>query len=450
MHTITGPLAEPEGPVLAARSTGVLINRDFALLWGGQAVSNLGDWVFNTTLVLWIATGLARGQSWAPLAVSGALVARFVPTLLVGPLAGVFVDRWDKRRTLLWADALRAALILGLVPVATLSAPPAWRLAAVYGAVVLATVCQQFFDPARLALVGDIVAAPDRPRASGREQMTVALAIVVGPSVAGPLYVGAGVRWALIANALSFAVSFLALLRLRTPAPVATSVPVDKRRALREFAEGLRFFAGNRALTTILVAAVLTMLGSGAINALDIFFVTGNLRAPVSMYGLMSGSTGVGLLAGAVAGGLYAARLGLARVLWLSLVAVGSLVLVYARLTSVGPALVVMFLVGIPNGTLNVVIDPLLLQVTPRALVGRVSGVLMPLMSLAALVSIALTGLLDSTVLRGFHARLFGLSIGPIDTIFTAAALLCIAGGLYTCLNLRIAPPMRQQEDGLA
>jgi len=267
--------------------------------------------------------------------------------------------------------------------------------------------------------------------------VTVALAVVAGPPLAAPLYIGLGAHWALAANALSFAVSFLVILCLRAPASVVTGAPEDKRRALREFAEGLRFFAGNRALTTILVAAVLAMLGSGAINALDIFFVTGNLRAPASAYGFLSGAVGAGLLAGAIAGGLRAARLGLARVLWLSLAALGLLVLVYARLTSVGPALLVMFLIGIPNGTLNVVVNPLLLRVTPRALVGRVSGVLLPLMSLAALVSIALTGLLDSTILRGFHARLLGLSVGPVDTIFTAAGLLCIAGGLYAWRNLR-------------
>ncbi|MDQ2827935.1 MAG: MFS transporter, partial [Chloroflexota bacterium] len=177
------------------------------------------------------------------------------------------------------------------------------------------------------------------------------------------------------------------------------------------------------------------------------FFATGTLHVAAALYGFLAGASGVGLLAGAIVGGLYAGRFGLTRVLWLSLVALGLLVLVYARLTSFGPALLVLFLVGVPNGTLNVVINPLLLQVTPRAFVGRVSAVLMPVMSVAALLSIAVSGLLDSTILHGFHARLLGVTFGPIDTIFSMAGLLGVAGGLYAFLNLRHTSITQPTED---
>ncbi|HXT34732.1 MAG TPA: MFS transporter, partial [Chloroflexota bacterium] len=85
-----------------------LINRSFALLWTGQAISSLGNMAFNTTLALWIVTTLAHGRTWAPLAMSGVLVAAALPDVLVGPLAGVFVDRWDRQRTMMRMDALRA------------------------------------------------------------------------------------------------------------------------------------------------------------------------------------------------------------------------------------------------------------------------------------------------------------------------------------------------------
>jgi len=438
-------------PAPTARASGPFISCAFALLWAGQSVSNLGDWVFNTTLMLWIALGLGHNQSWAPAAVSGVLIARFVPTILVGPLGGVFVDRWDKRRTLLWADALRALLIALLAPVAVLVALPlAWRLGAVYGVVVLTTLCAQFFDPARLALIGDVVAEPDRQRASGLEQVTMSLALVVGPALAAPLYVALGAHWAILADALSFVVSFLLVLRLRAPHVAGEDVSSERSQAGREFAAGLRVITGNRVLRTLFVAAILTLLGFGSINALDIFFATGTLHVPAALYGVLEGSLGAGLLAGAIAGGLYAGRLGLTRVLWLSLVAVGLLVLVYARLTSFGPALLVLFLGGIPNGTFNVVINPLLLQVTPRAFVGRVSAVLMTVMSVAALLSIVVSGLLDSTVLHGFHAHLFGVNVGPIDTIFSAAGLLGVAGGFYAFLNLRHVPITQHTEDNVA
>jgi len=69
------------------------INRNFAFLWIGQAVSDLGDVIYLVTLSLWIATVIAHNQPWAPAAVSGVLIATALPTLVLGPLAGVFVDR---------------------------------------------------------------------------------------------------------------------------------------------------------------------------------------------------------------------------------------------------------------------------------------------------------------------------------------------------------------------
>src|SRR5215469_13340182 len=86
------------------RSPGLLINRNFGLLWCGQVISITGDFVFDTTLVLWITTFIARNQSWGPLAVSRLLMMTSIPTFVVGPLAGVFVDRWDKRQTMMRMD----------------------------------------------------------------------------------------------------------------------------------------------------------------------------------------------------------------------------------------------------------------------------------------------------------------------------------------------------------
>src|SRR5262249_62362878 len=100
-----------------------LINRSFALLWGGQTISVLGDFTFATTLVLWVAVLIAHGQPWAPLAVSGVLLATILPEFVVAPVAGVFADRWDRRRPMLAMDAVRAMLVALLV-LATRRMPP--------------------------------------------------------------------------------------------------------------------------------------------------------------------------------------------------------------------------------------------------------------------------------------------------------------------------------------
>ncbi|MER6329312.1 MFS transporter [Streptomyces sp. NPDC001034] len=120
----------------------MLINRDHRKLWIGQLVSQTGDFVFSTTLALWIGTVLLAGRPYAPVAVSGLAVAVPLATLLLGPPAGVFVDRWDRRRVMMGADLVRAALTGALTAVSFLpdgTLPEGAVLTAVYATVFLAT-----------------------------------------------------------------------------------------------------------------------------------------------------------------------------------------------------------------------------------------------------------------------------------------------------------------------
>lgn len=94
---------------------GLRRNRNWQLLLGGQTISITGTSIFNTTVVLWIATLIARDKPLGPQAVGGVLIAAAVPALVIRPLAGVFVDRWD-RRTMMTCDACCAVLIAALLP----------------------------------------------------------------------------------------------------------------------------------------------------------------------------------------------------------------------------------------------------------------------------------------------------------------------------------------------
>jgi MFS family permease len=414
------------------------INRNFALLWGGQAVSNVGDFVFQTTLVLWIAAIIAKGQPWAPLAVSGVLLATFIPMFLVGPIAGVFVDRWEKQRTMLVMDAARAVLIaLLLLNTGIISLPVGWQLGLIYGAVFLESAGSQFFNPSRFAFIGDVVEEQHRARASGLGQVTLNLAIVIGPPLAAPLLFAFGVQWALIIDSLSFVVSFLAISAVRPPQRADKELPAAKASFFGELVGGLRFFLSNRVLTTILITVVIAVLGAGCYNALNIFFLTQNLHAPAKLYGFIEAAFGGGAIIGAILGSAFAQRIGVARMFWLSVLVMGAIFLIYARLTNFALAIVGVLLVGFSNAPLNIAVGPLILHVTPREYIGRVMAVITPANSLASVASISLAGALASTALRGFHATFLGLTFGPIDTIFTGTGLLILIGGVYAMLNLR-------------
>ncbi len=426
------------------KKTSLLINRNFALLWGGQAISQIGDFVFGTTIMLWIATVLAKGQPWAPLAISGDLLALSIPMFTIGPFAGVFVDRWNKRQTMLWMDAIRAALILLLSLIAALTfffpgvqLPVFWQLGIIYATIFLASTCSLFFNPARFTMLADIVSVHERPRATGLTQLSVNVAVIIGPLIATALFFSIGAQWALLLNALSFVVSFAGIMLIRTTGVSIGMMPGPQGSVLGEFARGIGFFMRNRLLRTLLITNVLFMIGGGALSALNIFFVTRNLHTATSFYGVLETVTGAGAIVGALIVAVFAQRIGVARMFWLSLLAIGLLTMIYARLNSLAPALVVTFLLGIPDAIFLAVNGPIMMHATPRQFMGRVMSIFMPITSLATVVSTAVVGFLISTVMSGFHATLFGAVFGPLDTIFTATGLIIVMGGVYALLRLR-------------
>lgn len=415
-------------------------NRNFVRLWAGQAVSIVGDFVFDTTLTLWIGVVLLRGRTFAPAAVSGLLIVVAVVTMVVAPIAGVFVDRWDRRRTMLVTDLVRAALVGGLTAVAFLPAGTLSNVTLVvlaYAVVACSTAAGQFFNPARFAMIGAVVpAGPDRSRAGGIGQATNSIAAIVGPPLAAPLLFAVGVRWSLLINAASFLFSFLAVRAVRVePAPDPAGGARGSFRA--EFLAGVRYVAANRVLRTVLIAVCVVTVGTGALNALNVFFVTDNLHAAAHWYGTIGMAEGIGSVLGALGAAAIAARLGNARVFAVGLVVVGLGTIVYARTPALLAALMVIVVLAVPLGALNSVLSPLVLDATPPRLIGRVISVLNPTQQVASLAGVAVAGWLASTVLLGFDADVAGVHLGRLDTILLAAGLLVLIGGVYAMVALR-------------
>jgi MFS family permease len=419
---------------------GLRNNRNWRLLWLGQAVSLTGDMVFYVTILLWIATIIAKGQTWAPAAASGALLATAVPVLVVGPVAGVWVDRWDRRRTMLTADAARTLLIACLLVLPALGhrIPLGAQLAIVYTVLAVASCFAEFFGPSRLAILGAIVPPQDQPKASGQLTAAFSLAQVIGPPIAAPLLFVFGVEWALLLNAASFAVSFICVRAIAVPAASADE-SLPRARFVEDFRAGLRFFVGNKILMTLGIGIVIAMLGNGAVNALAVFFVRSNLHVAASLLGAVIGSVGVGAINGALLVGVISRRIHPAQIFWLALLTCGVALIAFARTTALPAAIVAAVVLGLGAGALNAALSPVLLGVTPSRLLGRVSAVISPMQQLASIVSMALAGLFASTVLRGFHEVIGGVTFGPYDTVLAFGGLLFVIAGLASIAPMRAA-----------
>jgi len=414
----------------------MLVNRNYAKLWYGQAVSAIGDTVFATTLVLWVSQVLARGSPWAPAAVSGILVAAGAAIALVGPVAGVFVDRWNRQSAMMRTEVIRAVMVAGLtglsfVPVRDL--PVGLWLGAVYLVVFVLNAAGQFFNPARFATTGDVVhGEPDRVRAAGLAEATTSAAGIIGPPIAAVLLVTVGFRWALAANAASYVVSYLAIRCLRlTPRPhPAVPAEAGETSLHAEFSAGLRLFARNRFLVTLLTVTMICQCGTGAIAALNVFFVTRDLHASSRLFGIAETAMGVGFIVGALVAGRMVRWIGARALTWSGLLATGVLAAGYALQRSFPAGLVMLAIYAIPIAMLNTAVAPLLLDAAPREYLGRVMAVFTPVNQLASMLSMVIAGWLTSTVLRSFRASVAGVTLNSVSLIFIVAGGLIFVSGI--------------------
>jgi MFS family permease len=359
----------------------------------------------------------------------------------VGPLAGVFVDRWNRRHTMLIADAARCGLITSLliVPLLRHSIPIGVQLGILYAVLAICSCFAEFFGPSRLAVLGTIVPAGEQPRASAQLSAAFSTAQVIGPPIAAPLLITFGVQWALILNAASFAFSFWCIRGIRLPAEEAGHEHQARARFAAEFKEGVRFFAASRVLVTVGIGVVIALLGNGAVNSLAVFFIPHNLHEPATWLGTFAGSVGVGAIAGALLAAGIAGRIRPGQLFWLSLTICGLALIALSRSTSLATAITFAACLGVGAGVVNAVIGPIMLAETPANMLGRVSAVLSPLMQLAEIVSMTLAGVLASTVLRGMHFAVAGVHFGPYDTVFAAGGLLFVIAGLSAISPMRRA-----------
>jgi MFS family permease len=427
-----------------------LINLSFTRLWIGQAISSTGDWIFATTLALWIAGVLYKGDPAGAAAMSGVPIAMSLATVLIGPMAGVFVDRWDKRRTMMVADLVRGGLVMLLVVVASLPAGSLSRgttLAFIYAVVFASSTVGKFFGPARFTLLSDVVPdSVDRARAAGIGQATEATAVIIGPPLASPLLFAAGFQWALIINAISFLGSFLAIRLVKAPHIAEVTQP-EQPRFWPEFREGVRFAFRSWPILALMITAVIVTVPVGAMNTLDVFFTEENLHADITSYGYLGAALGAGTILGSLLAGRLTKRLSVTVAFNGCLLAGGFVLLAYTRMTVFAAGLVAIFFFGALLGIVNANFGPLLMAAIPRPLMGRVLSVFNPVQQVAQIAGALASGWL-ATALVGMSVDVGPVTLHRLDTILGAGALLLIAGAIYASFTVREAAPAGGEPQG--
>jgi MFS family permease len=294
---------------------GLLRRRDFGLLWTGGLVSETGDWFLLVGLPVWVLQ--VTGSS---LVTATVFLVGLLPGLVVGPLAGVLVDRWDRRRTLVAVSLAQAAFLLPLLAV-----DGRHRLWVVYLVMAAEAALAQLNDPARNALVPTLVARDDLVGANALIGLNANLARLAGSPLGGLLVELAGLPGLVVGDAVSFLVGAALLGLVRRPARAEPAEPREVSTApappgvVGEWVDGLRVTLGDRGLRWGLVVNGLAAVAQGIFTVLFVLFVTRELGGDGADVGLLRGVQAIGgLLGGLVVVGL-ARRLEPGRLLGVSL-----------------------------------------------------------------------------------------------------------------------------------
>jgi MFS family permease len=347
------------------------------------------------------ATGSALG--------TGAVFALYtLPWVVFGAFSGVIVDRVDKRRLMIAMDVLRAVLVLTVPYLAARSLPSVYVLAFVIASLGV------FFDPAKLAIVPEIVPGDRLMRANSLLSTGENLTEILGWAFAGFLLAAVSTSAAFRLDSVTFAVSAVALALMRYRAPVRDVAEKAAGAFWREFKEGLSFLRRDRGLRANTAMIVVCVAGLGAAYPLTFLFAVNVLDGGTRAFGALEAIVGAGFLAGSLALVALATRVRKGRIMIGGLLVMGACLALVAVTGSVWVAAVPFALFGVANALVLIAVDTFLQQMVPDGMRGRVLGTRFTLTqgtyALSVLVGGALAGVMDVRVLFVVAGAIVALS----------------------------------------
>lgn len=383
-------------------------------LLGAGLVSQTGDWVLRVGLAYYVYV-LTRSTAASALA----LLASFVPQIAFGSIAGVFVDRWDRRRTMIVADL---ALAIGLAPLLAVRHPS--QMWIVYVVLAWESMVQQFFAPAEQAALVLVAEDEHLPTANALAGQNRDLSRLVGTAIGGVLAATGGIAPLVLVDVASFLASAAMVARIHVPRSAnadpgeSRSATVDpdesrsptavadeslsatvepdatprgravKRSSLRsrvaqlgrEWSEGMRISTRHRVLRTLLVFLLITSFGEGVMGTLFAPFVRSVLHGSGAAYGLIVSAQAIGGIGGGLVAASLGGRLNLVRSLGRAAMAFGAVDLAMFLYPlawhAVWPAAVLIACAGVPGAFIFAAAMTLLQRNSRDAHRGRVWGAL--------------------------------------------------------------------------
>lgn len=313
-----------------ARLREALRNRNFFLLWIGQIISQLGDRLGQMALIAFVYLR-APGSS---MQIAKILSFTIIPVFLIGPLAGVYVDRWDRRRTMYICDFMRSLLVLA-IPLFLFYTK---NLAPIYLIIFITFSIGRFFVPAKLSILPDLVENKNLLVANSLINTSGMIAAVLGFGISGVLVERLGAKSGFYLNSLTFFVSgvFIFLISKKFSAAVSFEevskeiVEVIRKSVFQEIKEGIIYFIRNKDIrfTAGIIFALWSALGS--VYVVIIVFVQKTLHSATKDIGLLVMFLGLGLFLGSLVYGKFGQRVSHYKIIFASLISGGIMLTLFA------------------------------------------------------------------------------------------------------------------------
>jgi MFS family permease len=357
-------------------------------LWYAQVVSVFGDFLalFAVIAILTFKFSATAQQ------VTGIQIAYMLPIAILGILAGVFVDRWPLKPTMVASDSIRAALCLLL-----LFATQIWHFYAILAAI---SVVSSFFGPAQGVAIRSAVPMHGLRSANALMQQVMFGMRIIGPAIAAFMVAYAGPKSCYIFDSFSFVASacLIASVALVGTAPKPTPTHAEDVSAIRkvwlDMKQGISFIIHHAALLFVILAMAAGMFVIGCFGPLIAIYVRDSLHASTKMFGIVSPMIGLGMLLGINGLNSLGKKLSNTLLVYSGLCGIAIGLVILTLLPHVWSTLVGNFVIGISVAAIIVPAQTLFQQATPPELMGRVGSTFMSIVFAAQIAGLVLSGVL--------------------------------------------------------
>ncbi len=409
-------------------------NWPFLRFWLAQLVSQFGDRVNQMALVGLIAVR-SPGSSFE---LAKLLSFTIIPVFLIGPIAGVYVDRWDRRTTLFVCDLVRGALVLCIAfYFMDLSS-----IVPLYGIVFAVFAFSRFYVPAKMSFVPEMVKTEDLHIANSLVTVTGMLALVLGALLGGIIVEKAGARGGFVWNAATL--FFSALLVFSIPAMRKRhSISKDQlvsaglevlgahKTVLAEIRDGVAYIRSHQKIRLIFAMMSVLFAAAGAVYIVIIVFIQRAFGSVTKDIGFLAVPLGIGLFLGSLVYGRWGNKISKWKAMFWSLIFGGTMVAVFAALVHVthnrAIAAGLAFGLGVAIGPVVIAANTVVNQVCSAEMSGKVFAALEFVMHLAFLLA-----MLASAYAAEHVSRVWILvAVGAIFFVVGVFGLLKYRGGDY-------------------